>query len=193
MAQRTSPPLDNPELASGTYLAVLTAFASYGFRKTYMAALAEAAGVARQTLYNRFDSKEAILIWAVNGLTLELRQNAVSALDAEDKCVSKVLFNCLHHWIGPVGTLFHSGLHASEIFALGAELENPGNDPLFGVGKPIEQFLIERGVFTEPKQAKDLVFVLIMAAKGLMLKSQSEAEFRRGLTRVIRGVGLGEL
>ena len=42
---------------------VIEVFSNYGFRKTSMSDLAEAAGVSRQTLYNRFKSKEDILHW----------------------------------------------------------------------------------------------------------------------------------
>jgi len=175
-------------------IAVLTEFTIYGFRKTSMAVLAEAAGVARQTLYNRFENKEAVLAWAVNGLIEELRNNARHALQDTKSRVDEVLFQCLHRWLAPIVRLFHTGRHAGEIFALGVSLRGREGsvDPIEGVARPIEQYLLTRKVCIDEGQTRDSVFLLVMAAKGLMLGSRSEAEFGAGLARIIRGAGFAQ-
>lgn len=40
----------------------LKVFGTYGFKQTTMAMIAEGAGLSRQSVYNHFDSKEAILV-----------------------------------------------------------------------------------------------------------------------------------
>ena len=50
--------------------AAFETFSRYGVRKTTMADIAQAAGVSRQTLYNRFANKDEVLRGAVNYLAL---------------------------------------------------------------------------------------------------------------------------
>lgn len=180
----------SPESAS-TYIAVLTEFAIFGFRKTSMTVLAEAAGIARQTLYNRFKNKEAVLAWAVNGLTTDLRQQALAALANRTAPVPDVVIECLCHWLLPTVRLLRAGRHASEIFSLGASLRKGADvDPLTGIFKPIEQYLLDKKVFSNQQQASDSAFLLVMAAKGLLLYSSSEDNFKTDITRIVRGAGL---
>ena len=61
-------------------MAALKAFANLGFRKASMAFLAECIGNSRQTLYNRFEGKELILVWAVSTLSESLRSAATVIL-----------------------------------------------------------------------------------------------------------------
>lgn len=53
--------VDEAELAEKAF----ALFAHYGVKKTTMTEVAAAAGVARQTLYNAFDSKEALIFAAM--------------------------------------------------------------------------------------------------------------------------------
>ena len=65
-----------------TYENVLRVFAGYGFGKASMAEIASAANVSRQTLYNRFRTKKAVLSWAAAGFTEVCMARALARLAA---------------------------------------------------------------------------------------------------------------
>ena len=63
---------------------ILEVFTRYGFERTSIVMLAEAMGVARQTVYNRFGGKEEVLTWAIDTLAHALRQEACEHLECSD-------------------------------------------------------------------------------------------------------------
>ncbi len=169
-----------------THMNVLTVFARYGFRKSSMEDLAKAADVSRQTLYNRFRSKEAVLDWAVEGVAVDLRNRAFAALDDRTLPVDACLTEAFSRWIGDLVPLLHSSPHASEIMDMGSEsLRQAGIDMHAEVEKVVTQTLLDRGVYATAGEAAEMTFVLLVASKGLMLKSQTLDEFETGMARVV--------
>ena len=170
--------------------AALQEFARRGFAKTSIVSLAEAMGVARQTLYNRFGSKEAVLEWAVTSLTESLRSSALRELASEAE-VEKVLANVFAAWLGPAVALLNEGPHSEEILGLGRKIKRRANlDPLHHMRDEIRKYLQAKGVRRSRSQADDLTLLLIYAAKGLMMRCETESEFRRTIPQLLRGAGI---
>ena len=168
------------------YEKVLGVFAHYGFRKASMDDLARAADVSRQTLYNRFRTKEAVLDWAVEGFMGAVRERASTALADSGASTAGCLLNAFSRWSGDHVALLHDAPHGAEIMDLGLEsLRRLESDPNADFEKEIARFLIERGVCETPKDAVDAAYLLLMASKGLFLKSRSSDEFEAGMTRII--------
>ncbi|NBQ12654.1 MAG: TetR/AcrR family transcriptional regulator [Gammaproteobacteria bacterium] len=69
-------PLVLPPL--GEVLPFLEVFAQRGFPRTTMGSLADAGGVSRQTLYNRFGNKEALFHWAADAFSKHLEPSPTS-------------------------------------------------------------------------------------------------------------------
>ena len=177
--------------ARSPYTEVLSVFADYGFRKTSMEELARAAGVARQTLYNRFESKEGVLKWAVDGLVEELRRRAIERLHGDDASAAEALLEAFCEWLGPIVPLLHDSRHGEEILNLGSDARRRASaDPLEAIASEIRDFLLARGVCEDRAEAEDVTFLLAMAGKGLLLATRSEEEFRAGMARILAGAGI---
>ncbi len=170
--------------------AALQEFARSGFAKTSIVSLAVAMGVARQTLYNRFGSKEAVLKWAITTLTEKLRTNALRGL-AADAPADRVLADVFTAWLGPAVVLLNAGPYSEEILGLGRRIKDQANmDPLLHMRDEIRAYLLKQKVRPNPDQADDLTLLLIYAAKGLMMRCETEAEFRSKIERLISGAGI---
>ena len=170
--------------------AALQEFARRGFAKTSIVSLAEAMGVARQTLYNRFSNKETVLQWAVTSLTENLRRNALQEL-ASEASVNQVLANVFNAWLGPAVALLNEGPYSEEILGLGRRIKAQANlDPLHHMRSPIRDYLLAQKVRPDKSQADDLTVLLIYAAKGLMMRCETAAEFNKKVQQLIRGAGI---
>lgn len=172
-------------------LALLAEFANQGFRKTSMVALAETISISRQTLYNRFDSKEAVLEWASGEMVKHLRADALNCLANVNRPVGAVLLDAFCHWLSPIVKLLREGRHGDEFLGLSAGKSKLTHiDPLTGFTSEISNFLVHRNLCKSASDADELAFLLVMAAKGLMLTSESETSFRPNMARAIRGAGI---
>lgn len=156
-----------------------------------MVGLADAAGVSRQTLYNRFGGKEAVLDWAVDGLSKHTRSEALTGLATCKGTSRAVLQEVFWRWLGTVAVMLHQHRFAEEILGLGkAALARTQKDPLEGISGDVAAFLLERGVRSSKTGASDTAFTLAMSAKGLMQSCGSEDAFRKGMSRVLAGAGI---
>jgi AcrR family transcriptional regulator len=171
---------------SAAFKNVLGVFAHYGFRKASMDELARAAGVSRQTLYNRFKTKEAVLDWAVEGFISETRERASAELKSSDASLATRLLNAFSRWTGDHVAILHDAPHGAEIIDMGTEsLKRANADPHADFEREVAQFLKDRGVCRTRKEAEDKAYLLHMSSKGLFMKSRTTDEFQVGMARII--------
>lgn len=171
---------------------VLGVFAHYGFRKASMDDLARAVEVSRQTLYNRFKTKEAVLDWAVQGYFGEILESAAAALNNADAKPADCLLGAFARWTGDHVALLHNAPHGTEIIEIGTEsLKRSEADPHADFEKMLARFLKARGLCKTRKAAEERAFLLLMASKGLFQKSRTGEEFDTGMARIIRAVFQG--
>lgn len=173
---------------------VLVVFAHYGFRKASMGDLARAAGVSRQTLYNRFRTKDAVLDWAVEGFVREALERASAELANGDEAPADCLVNAFARRTGDHVALLHDSPHGAEIMDMGiASLRRADEDPEAGFDRVVVRFLRDRGMCKTQKEATDKAYLLYMSSKGLFLASRSPDAFRKGMSRIVaaafHGVG----
>lgn len=179
------------EAAPESCTAALEEFARFGFRRTSMVGLADAVGVSRQTLYNRFGNKEAVLAWAVDGLVSHVRDEAIACLTTNQDSPNEVLQEVFWQWLGTIAVMLHRHQHAEEIFGLSkAELARSQSDPLEGISSEVSAYLLREQLRPNKKAASDTAFLLAMAAKGLMHSCGSEEAFRSGMSRIVAGMGI---
>ncbi|MFK7915135.1 MAG: TetR/AcrR family transcriptional regulator [Pseudomonadales bacterium] len=184
-------PRETPEQRP-VFIAALSVFAGNGFRRTSMVTLAEAIGVSRQTLYNRFKSKEQVLEWALGGLIEDLRADALGHLHQAAGTPQAVLLEVFCRWLGPLVSLLRNGSHGQEFLGLGTSTAHSGNgdDRFTTFTADIADYLFEQGLCHSVSAARERAFLLAMAAKGLLLISPSEQEFRTDMATALRGAGL---
>ena len=165
---------------------VIVLFAHYGFRKASMDDLARAIGVSRQTLYNRFGTKEAVRDWAVEGFAGQLRDRVQTELDRPDRPARDRLIAAFQRWTGDNIAVLRSAPHGFDIIGLSvAALENAAHDPVTAFRAAIAQFLVENGLCRDIDQAHEAAYALHMADKGLLLTAQSPEEYAASIGRVI--------
>ncbi len=165
--------------------AVLAAFATYGYRKASMEDLARASGVSRQTLYNRFGTKEALLDWAVADFSQRNLQEARACLAETGQPAADALRHAFAWHIGKLVPLLHRAPHAAEVFEIGTALRRrraPDVDTAFETA--VARFLVERGICATQQEATDITFTLTMAAKGLAFRSNGDVDFDTGMARI---------
>ena len=169
------------------FQSVLTVFARYGFRKTSMDDLAKAAGVSRQTVYNRFGSKEAALDWAVAGYLEQAYGKAVAALADTDAAPAEALVEAFMRWAGDGVPLLHGPGHGAEILELGMDaIRRAEDDPDARFRQALVAFLVGRGVCAGEVEAEDIAYLLQMSSKGVLLKVDNVEAFQAGMTRIVR-------
>lgn len=165
---------------------ILEVFAHYGLSKTSMRDLAEAAGVSRQTLYNRFKTKEELLHWAVTSVTDACADLALTALQGDGTPEDRIV-DFFTRWVGDHVSQIQGTPHGAEIFESATRLkQGQPTEPASTVRcrTALAQFLRNEGM-TE-LQAEDAVFTLRLAAKGLLLVVQDTEEFAKGMRRTVR-------
>lgn len=170
---------------------ILSVFAHYGLSKTSMRDLADAAGVSRQTLYNRFKTKEALLHWAVIGVNDASADLALAALKADGPPEARIV-NFFAQWVGDHTAKIYGTPHGAEVFDAATKLKQgqPSEpDSTVRCRVALAQFLRNEGM-TEA-QAEDAVFTLRLAAKGLLLVVQDSEAFAQGMRKAVRATVSG--
>lgn len=164
---------------------ILEVFAHYGLGKTSMRDLADAAGVSRQTLYNRFKTKEALLHWAVIGVIDASADLALAALKADGTPEDRIV-NFFTQWVGEHAAKIYGTPHGAEVFEAATKLkQGQPSEPESTIRcrTALVQFLRNEGM-TEA-QAEDAVFTLRLVAKGLLLLVQDSEAFAQGMRRAV--------
>lgn len=166
---------------------VLRLFAAYGFRKSSMGDIAKAAGLSRQSIYNQFGSKEAVLDWAVGTMLEHVTQSAVDCLKAGDGTPVEVLTRAFQAWIGDHVPLIRGTPHGAEILdgAIASAAKSSRNYEQEFLSA-VAGFLQSNNAFPDKDKAQDVAFVLHVASKGLLLKSETSDAFEADMSRVIQ-------
>jgi len=174
--------MDNDAVFQG----VLSVFAHYGFRKTSMSDLAQAANVSRQTLYNRFKTKDAVLDWAVENYVRQAKTRALSALHAPHTSMPEQLCKAFSEWVGEMVPVLRNSPHGAAIMDLGvASLQRTDIDHQMEFENELSRFLLSKGACETAREADEKTFLLIMASKGLFLKTSSSDDFNADMKRII--------
>ena len=166
--------------------AVLWIFGRFGFQKTTMTDLAAAAGLSRQTLYNRFRNKRAVLEWAVGDSTGARDAHALALLEGDERPVAAAVLDFFSEWMGALVPLLRQAPHGAELLAIGAEMraqrDAGANDRMM---QALRQALFLRAGCATPREAEGAAYVMLMAAKGLLYNSPDPAAFRTGMEKVV--------
>jgi len=168
-------------------LNVLDLFATYGFKKTSMSEIANAAGMSRQSIYNQFGSKEAALDWAVKTFLGEVADTAVHRLQSSDGSPSEVLLAAFQDWIGTHVPLLRGTPHGAEILDTAIQAAaHSTRDYEREFSDAVITYMLDSGLFSTVREATEAAFVLHVAAKGLLIKSETSQGFAQAMERVIR-------
>ncbi|MEO1168613.1 MAG: TetR/AcrR family transcriptional regulator [Pseudomonadota bacterium] len=166
--------------------AVLRIFAHYGFRKSSMSDLADAMGISRQALYNRFSSKEAVFGWATKTLIEQSAADALAALEDEEQEIPDRLMAAYEIWAGQHVDLLRSSPHATEILTMvqgeAAELSEQAERY---INAKVARLLAGRSGGISDSRAVEIAHTLYWASKGLLYTAKDHAAYRDGLRRVI--------
>ncbi len=166
--------------------AAVHVFARYGYRKSSMDEVARAAGVSRQCLYLRFETKEDLFRKAVaHKLDTHLRSAEVALADAR-KDLAQQLISACEEWVGRyVGVL--GADDAADLMCASTTLAGETvarYQRLFE--QAIERFIVESPLHAACLQAGaqpvELARALHATARGLKQISKSRQEFQRGIT-----------
>lgn len=110
-------PLDDPK-HSAIVTAAFGVFAQYGYRRTSMEDIAQAAGMSRPALYQYFRNKEDVARSLVAGFFARVAEDVEAAL-AVPGSPPETLERAFRAKMGPMKTLLVDSPHGSELMELG--------------------------------------------------------------------------
>jgi AcrR family transcriptional regulator len=166
--------------------ALLTVFARVGFRKASMDDLANATGVSRQSLYNRFGSKDALREWAMASLIDGSLAEALRSLDNPGATLVARLFAALDAWAGQHMAMLRASPFGIEVAVMVA----PEPDEAV---RAAERKLVAAmagairisGPGAAVSRAGSMAQALCWTAKGLVHAAPDHASFRRELELIV--------
>lgn len=162
---------------------ILDTFSQYGFRKTSMADIANAAGVSRHSIYKKFGSKEACYEWTIYTYLHYMYSRIFTTLENNSQTAPVVLSQVFDIFMGEAVEIVHNA-HGTDLIndTFKAAHESGEDWPL--------RFETRLGEYLERQHCanREMAFVLISASKGLLIEAQSREEFSRDMLAVINGV-----
>lgn len=165
---------------------ILLIFSQYGFRKASMEDLARAAGMSRQGLYKRFGSKDGVFEGAVLAFMESSLTEALEQLKQPNQSPLEAIRSAFQIWVGRHVPMLHSTPHGMEMMdrAISVALKS-GSDLEGRLYESLADFCLQNDLVQTRQEARDWVYTLSMASKGLMLKATTTKEFDDGLKRVL--------
>ena len=166
---------------------ILMTFAQYGFRKTSMEEIANAAGISRQSVYKKFGTKEKCYQWTIHTYLSGMYSHIFALLEKEDLPPMHILLNVFDIFIGQAVEIVRNP-HGAEIFknALQATHASSEDWPLRYKAR-LADFL-ERHRYTSEEKATGMAFCLISAGKGLLLEEPSREQFLDDMKVILESV-----
>jgi AcrR family transcriptional regulator len=186
-----SPPEADPTDTRQSALldAAVGVFARYGFRKTSMEEVAQAAGVSRQGLYLQFANKEELFRKALeHSLSSKLKEAAAALSRGEESLELRIIAAC-NAWSGRfVGSL---GADAADLMCAstslaGATLAHYEGQFESALTRAIADSPLAGFCTTAGMSPGDLARTLHATARGLKQRSASREEFVKGMTVAAR-------
>jgi AcrR family transcriptional regulator len=170
-------------------LAGLQLFTRYGYRKTSIDDIAEAAQVAKRTVYLHFENKAAVFLAILEYLGDQLRQGCAAAECADGTAVDR-LTGLLDAYFGMAFELFSKSEHMPELEETFSKLARSMIDDLNAeYQERLARFLRSlqaAGEIGRPPQGlmlKEIVYILVRAAEGAkyeaMMQGDRQARQRR--------------
>lgn len=171
---------------------VLITFARYGFKKTSMQDIADAAGVSRQSVYKKFGSKEQCYQWVIRTYLIDMYSRIFAALDKDELPVAHTLLKVFEIFIlesveivnHPHGTLILDD-------ALKAANNSDEDWPLRFRARLADY--LSRHKLTSADKAQGVAFTLIYAGKGLILEGRNNDEFYREMPLIINSITTADI
>ena len=146
--------------------------------------VAERAGLSRSSVYNYFDSKEALLSALVQDIFPKWTERITDAMDAEDELSGRVVAYAVENL-----RLVHEGAHAvgSALAALspGDALDEQATRMHRAIQEPLIQTLAALGV-EDPEGMSELINAVIHASTQRLEAGQSFSEAAAMLVAVIQ-------
>ena len=167
---------------------LLATFSQYGFRKTSMQDIGRAAGVSRQSVYNKFGSKDAAYAWAIHAFLADMYGRIFAALSEDDRPPLQTIQYVFDVSMGESIEIV-SNPHGTEIFddVLQATHRSDEDWPLRFRAR-LGEFIHRHGYAASSAEGVEKAFVLISASKGILLEEESKAQFRADMKRIIETV-----
>ncbi len=161
-------------------------FIRYGFRKTSMDDVASAVGLSRQAIYKRFGNKETLFKAIVDECVNKSFREARAALDDDTLSIRDRLIESCNASTGQYVDSLRSSPHSYEVIAM-AKVES--TEQYESLNKEFEDYganlLLRENVFSEEQKARDALFVIEAASKGLLHTAQNQEEYQNGMRTVI--------
>ncbi|WP_343561674.1 TetR/AcrR family transcriptional regulator [Kiloniella sp. b19] len=165
---------------------VLGLFAQYGFRKVSMSDIAKTAKLSRQSIYNQFGSKEAVLEWSINSYMTDMITHIAEVLEKPADHPGDLLAEAFQKWMGNHVPMLRTTPHGNELLDIAnTSAEHVIKDFELRFREAITAF-IERHRLAPPHMAEETAYVLQMAGKGLLHKVHTSEDFAIGMQRVLR-------
>ena len=163
--------------------AALAKFSAYGFARTSMADIADAAGMSRPALYQYYANKEEIFRSMLGRILDEAADKAIASLQSEVDLAAQ-LDGFLQRWSGDLAEEFRSTAHGGDLVEAKAGYAKPVVD---AANRRIRKALLSRlgEVSDDPATWVDL---LLLSPLGLKYDDPSQAKLRRRLTALAESV-----
>jgi AcrR family transcriptional regulator len=181
--------------ANAIVLAGLQLFTRYGYRKTSIDDIAQAAQVAKRTVYLHFENKAAVFLAILEYLGDQLRQGCASAERAGGTAVDR-LTGLLDAYFGMAFELFNKSEHMPELEETFSKLARSRIDDLnTEYQERLARFLRSlqtAGEIGGPPQGltiEQIVHIVIGAAEGIKHDAKVQGD-RKTLKRRLRELAL---
>lgn len=158
-------------------------FTAYGFARTSMADIAEAASMSRPALYQHYGNKEEIFRAMLERIFDEAADRAIESLDADTDLAAQ-LDGFLQRWSGDLMEGMRSTEHGSDLVEAKAGYAQPVVD---AANRRVRRALTARlaEFVDDPAPSVDL---LLLSPMGLKYDEPSMAKYRRRLTALAASV-----
>ncbi len=167
---------------------VMMAFAQYGFRKTSMEDIARAVNLSRQSIYKKFESKNACYNWSLTTYMERLYQRVFEVLETVDGADMDILEKVFNLVVGDAVELAKT-THGAQLLEDSLQIAAAHEDNLMGsYVMKLGDFLLRRGLADSPERAQDLAHLLITSSRGALVVATSRQDFSEQMHRILRTV-----